>query len=187
MCRHRRHRFINVYLIVRIHGERVVSTRRSPGHPVFRLRVKRLFPRIDPGIDIGVARTMPGYRMTRWSLCVVSTTVYGGWDWTLYGELNFPNFDRASSTARCNLYRPKPSPSSPIPFPARTHIPGGFPSFPLRVAAPPPPRATVISREVVHDDLGGSNIYIVRGGRRTCGEVVREVTMFPCNSSLLFS
>lgn len=45
----------------------------------------------------------------------------------IHGELNFPNFDRASSTARCNLYRP--CPASPIP-PSREHTHGGLPSRP---------------------------------------------------------
>jgi len=95
----------------------------------------------------------------------------------VWGELNFPNFDRASSTARCNLYRgPRPSHHPPSRFP---HVHA------------PPPRGGVAAPLVPHGNISagrarrfrggfrGSNVYIVRGERRTCGEVVREVTMLP--------
>lgn len=122
--------------------------------------------------------------MTRRSLCVLSTTVYST-GLVLYTANLISPISTALRRPHDAIYTGRPSPLSPSRLPhiyTHGHTQSRrSPFVPLAATA----TATVISREVVHDDLEGLNISY--GGRRTCGEVVREVTMFPCNSSLLFS
>lgn len=104
------------------------------------------------------------------SLCTIYNGVQPGTG-PIHGELNFPNFDRASSTARCNLYRPTFSSSFPVASATciytRTHTPYTHihlvPAISLRPPCCHRHRATVISREVVHDDLEGLNISYSNG------------------------
>jgi len=146
-------------------------------------------------------------RDTRRSLCVLSAVACvetrdgsppSASPRPVWGELNFPNFDRASSTARCNLYRPRSAPLPPPPPPSRSpHVHTPLPRG--GVAAPLVPHGN-ISAGRARRFRGVECIYRTRrdGERRTCGEVVREVTMLPpppprppllsaCNSSLLLS
>lgn len=141
------------------------------------LLLSRLSPRPDLDIDSRVTWTTRGYHMTRWSLCVLSTTVYSP-VLPLYTANLISPISTALRRPHDAIYTGRPAPSPAILTSIHTYTLGGLPFVPVATA-------TVISREVVHDDLEGSNISY--GGWCTCGEVVRKVTMFPCNSSLLFS
>lgn len=104
-----------------------------------------------------------GYHMTRWSLCVVSTTVYSP-GLPIYTVNLISPISTALRRPHDAIYTGR----APLLL-SRTHTPAGLPSSLDH-------RRGNISRGRARRFRGVE--YIARR-RRTCGEVVREVTMFP--------
>jgi len=122
---------VNIHLIARTHVHiRIEPPKDSP--PVRDIPlppITRLFPRADLDIDIDsrVTWTARGYHMTRWSLCVLSTTVYSP-GLPLYTANLISPISTALRRPHDAIYTGRPAPSPPILPTTHTYTRGGLPS-----------------------------------------------------------
>lgn len=132
MCR----RSVNIHLIARTHTPRAERFPSGPWYPAF-YRSARLFPRADLDIDIDsrVTWTTRGYHMTRWSLCILSTTVYSP-GLPLYTANLISPISTALRRPHDAIYTGRPTPSSLILPSTHTYTLGGLPFVLVAAAAP---------------------------------------------------